>query len=58
MAVKKVSAMDVRKDFGELVDEVLAGDVVFVTRHDRAVLVMVSPRTYNELIATKEGTDA
>lgn len=44
-----VTAMELRRDFGEIVDAVIAGVPHVVTRHGRPVMVLIPARDYEGL---------
>ncbi len=45
----KITAMELRRDFGEVVDGVIAGVPHVITRHGRPVMVLISARDYDQL---------
>jgi prevent-host-death family protein len=57
MQTKTMSSDQARQTWGELIDNVLAGDVVHIVRHNRPVAVVISPAMWDQILADYERLD-
>jgi prevent-host-death family protein len=54
MQVEKVTSEEGRRRWSELIDRVLSGEVFNVTRHERSVAVVISPKLWEKILADYE----
>ena len=57
MQTKTITSDQARQTWGELIDTVLTGEVVNITRHNRPVAVVISPAMWEQILADYERLD-
>lgn len=57
MQTKTMSSDQARQTWGELIDSVLAGEVVHIVRHNRPVAVVISAAMWDQILADYERLD-
>lgn len=57
MRAKTMTSDQARQTWGELIDSVLAGEVVNIVRHNRPVAVVISAAMWDQILADYERLD-